>query len=35
MGVISVGTSAGNLPQIYQLNFGADQGGPLRVEVVL
>jgi hypothetical protein len=35
MGVISIGTSAGNSPRIYQLNFGADQSGPLRVEVVL
>jgi hypothetical protein len=35
MGVISIGTSAGNSPRIYELNFGADQSGPLRVEVVL
>jgi hypothetical protein len=34
-GVISVGSSTGNVPQIYQLNFGADQNGPLKVEVVL
>ena len=34
-GVISIGSSAGNPPQIYQLNFGADQNGPLKVEVVL
>lgn len=34
MGVISIGT-AGNSPQIYQLRFGADQSGQLRVEVVL
>lgn len=35
MGVISIGTSIGNPPQIYQLNFGADRNGPLKVEVVL
>lgn len=34
-GVISVGHPAGNPPQIYQLNFGADQTGTLRVEAVL
>jgi hypothetical protein len=34
-GVISIGTSTGNPPQIYQLNFGADQNGPLKVEAVL
>jgi hypothetical protein len=34
-GVISIESSTGNLPQIYQLNFGADQNGPLKVEVVL
>ena len=34
-GVISIGTSAGTPPQIYQLNFGADQNGPLKVEAVL
>jgi hypothetical protein len=34
-GVISIGTSTGNPPQIYQLNFGFDQTGPLKVEVVL
>jgi hypothetical protein len=34
-GVISVGTSTGNAPQVYQLNFGADQHGPLKVEAVL
>jgi len=34
-GVISIGSSTGNPPQIYQLNFGADQNGPLKVEVVL
>ena len=34
-GVISIGISTGNAPQIYQLNFGADQSGPLKVEAVL
>lgn len=34
-GVISIGISAGNAPRIYQLNFGADQSGPLKVEAVL
>lgn len=34
-GVITIGISTGNPPQIYQLNFGADQNGPLNVEVVL
>ncbi len=34
-GVISIGTSAGDAPQVYQLNFGADQHGPLKVEAVL
>ena len=34
-GVISIGTSTGNAPQVYQLNFGADQHGPLKVEAVL
>jgi hypothetical protein len=34
-GVISIGSSAGNTPQIYQLNFGADQHGPLKIEAVL
>jgi hypothetical protein len=34
-GVISIESLTGNLPQIYQLNFGADQNGPLKVEVVL
>jgi len=32
---ISIESSTGNPPQIYQLNFGADQNGPLKVEVVL
>ena len=34
-GVISVGCGAGNAPQLFQLNFGADQGGPLLVQAVL
>lgn len=34
-GVISIGSSAGNAPQLYQLSFGADQDGPLNVEAVL
>lgn len=34
-GVISIGTSGGSSPQIYQLNFGTDQSGPLKVEAVL
>jgi len=34
-GVISIGTSAGSSPQIYQLNFGSDRSGPLKVEAVL
>jgi hypothetical protein len=34
-GVISIGTSTDNPPQIYQLNFGADQNGSLKVEAVL
>lgn len=34
-GVISIGSSAGNAPQLYQLSFGADQNGPLNVEAVL
>ncbi len=34
-GVISFQSSADNAPQIYQLSFGADQSGPLKVEVVL
>jgi hypothetical protein len=34
-GVLSIESSTGNPPQIYQLNFGADQNGPLKVEVVL
>ena len=34
-GVISIGTSTGNPLQIYQLNFGADRNGPLKIEAVL
>ena len=34
-GVISIEGSAGNAPEIYQLSFGADQSGPLKVEAVL
>ena len=34
-GVISVGSSPTNPPQIYQLSFGSDQNGPLKVEAVL
>lgn len=35
IGVISIGISQGNPPQIYQLNFGADKDRPLTVEAVL
>lgn len=34
-GVISIGTSSGSSPQIYQLSFGSDRSGPLKVEAVL
>ncbi len=34
-GVISIGSSTGSPPQIYQVNFGADRNGPLKVEAVL
>ncbi len=34
-GVISIRHGAGNPPQIFQLHFGADQGGPLVVQAVL
>ena len=34
-GVISIGTSPATEPQIYQLSFGADQNGSLKVEAVL
>ncbi len=35
IGVISVAHGAGNPPQIFQLNFGTDQSGPLVVQAVL
>lgn len=34
-GVISIGASAGSSPQMYQLNFGSDRSGPLKLEAVL
>jgi len=34
-GVIGIGSSTATVPQIYQLSFGADQNGPLKVEAVL
>jgi len=34
-GVVSIGSAVGNVPQIYQLNFGTDQNRPLTVEAVL
>lgn len=34
-GVVGVGYRAGNPPQIFQLNFGTDQTGPLKVQAVL
>jgi hypothetical protein len=34
-GVISVGSSPGNPPQLYQLNFGSDKDRQLTVEAVL
>jgi hypothetical protein len=34
-GVVSIGTSADSSPQMYQLNFGSDRSGPLKVEAVL
>jgi len=34
-GVISFEHGAGNPPQIYQLNFGTDQNGPLVIQAVL
>ena len=34
-GVISISTSPATEPQIYQLSFGADQNGSLKVEAVL
>ena len=34
-GVVSVEISLGDRPQLYQLDFGVDQSGPVRVEAVL
>jgi hypothetical protein len=34
-GVVSIGSSPATEPQIYQLSFGADQNGSLKVEAVL
>lgn len=34
-GVLSIGSTQGNPPQLFQLNFGSDQGKPLTVEAVL
>jgi len=34
-GVIGIEGPAGNAPQIYQLSFGTDERGPLKVEAVL
>jgi hypothetical protein len=34
-GVLSIGSSQGNPPQILQLNFGSEHGKPLTVEAVL
>jgi len=34
-GVVSIGRSSATEPQIYQLSFGADQDGSLKVEAVL
>jgi hypothetical protein len=34
-GVLSIGSTQGNPPQILQLNFGSDHGKPLTVEAVL
>jgi hypothetical protein len=34
-GVLSIGSSQNNPPQLYQLNFGTDQNRPLTVEAVL
>lgn len=34
-GVISIGASMENPPQIYQFNFGTDPSGPLKVEAIL
>jgi hypothetical protein len=34
-GVLSIGSSEGNPPQLFQLNFGSERGMPLTVEAVL
>jgi hypothetical protein len=34
-GVVSIGYRAGNPPQIFQLDFGSDEAGPLKVQAVL
>jgi Flp pilus assembly secretin CpaC len=34
-GMVSVSSSEGNPPELYQLNFGADNGQPITVEAVL
>jgi hypothetical protein len=34
-GVVTIHASQGSQPQLYQLNFGNGQGGPIAVEVVL
>lgn len=34
-GVVSIGRGVGNPPQIFQLNFGTGQDGPLKVQAVL
>lgn len=34
-GIVSIEQPTGNPPQIFQLDFGADETGPLRVEAVL
>jgi hypothetical protein len=34
-GVLSIGSSTNNPPQIFQLSFGVDQNGPLKIEAVL
>jgi Conjugal transfer protein len=34
-GVLSIGSPQSNPPQLFQLNFGSDQGKPLTVEAVL
>jgi hypothetical protein len=34
-GMVSVSSSEGNPPELYQLNFGFDNGQPITVEAVL